>query len=85
MTAGLRNGEVRLFDVRTRGDASSELFGSRFSRKVDAHSRSVQDLKAISSHSAVVQLQEVNEWQMLVGTSAGEVRYLSIEKMSGSE
>ena len=73
ITAGLRSGEVRLFDVRSRENASTELFGSRFSKKDDGVSCGIQDQKKRNVHSAVTHLQVVSEWEMLVGTSAGEV------------
>ncbi|EJC97822.1 uncharacterized protein FOMMEDRAFT_137223 [Fomitiporia mediterranea MF3/22] len=84
ITAGLRNGEVRLFDVRTRGDASTELFGSRFSRKIDTSPPSLPGTKPKGTHSAITRLQTVGDWEMLVATSAGELEMFDLRFATGN-
>ena len=64
---------MQLYDVRTRGDASTELFGSRYSKKTDWELGPSEDMKSRIAHSAIAHLQRVGDWEMLVGTSSGEV------------
>ncbi|KAL5482471.1 hypothetical protein ACEPAI_9065 [Sanghuangporus weigelae] len=84
ITAGLRSGEVRLFDVRTRGDVSTELFGSRYSRRSDWELGPSKDMKSRMAHAAVTHLQQLGDWEMLVGTSSGELEMFDLRFATGT-
>ncbi|OCB88231.1 hypothetical protein A7U60_g4636 [Sanghuangporus baumii] len=84
ITAGLRSGEVRLFDVRTRGDASTELIGSRYSKRSDWELGPSKDMKSRMAHAAVTHLQGVGDWEMLVGTSSGELEMFDLRFATGT-
>ncbi|KAH8114711.1 hypothetical protein DFH11DRAFT_1855309 [Phellopilus nigrolimitatus] len=84
VTIGSRNGEVRLFDIRMREDAGSELLGDRFSAEGNPAAKVGTKAKKAGAHSAITHLQGVREWELLVGTSAGELELFDRRFFSGT-
>lgn len=80
---GCRNGEVRLFDVRSPECrlGGAELLDGRFRDSSsppqgDQSARKQQRTNnGQKSHSAVTHLRLVRDWELLVATSAGNVSF----------